>query len=190
VAVVFPGRDEEGRMTYKAFAVCFCNEAAVMEARNPSYPGWAAEGYLYVTPGNETDFGLIEDYIRDLCRRFDVRQIATDPWQATHISQRLMAEGAPMVEYRMQTSTLSEPTKELDAAIRSKRITSDGNPVLDWCIGNTVGHYDARNNCFPRKSRPEQKIDAAVALIMAIGLIMRDADAGPSVYETRGPLFI
>ena len=41
-----------------------------MEARNPSYPGWAAEGYLTITPGNETDFGAIEDDILDLCRRF------------------------------------------------------------------------------------------------------------------------
>ena len=32
-----------------------------------------------------------------------------------------------------------------------------------------VGHLDARGNVYPRKARPEQKIDAAVALIMALG---------------------
>ena len=48
-----------------------------MEARNPSYPGWAAEGYLViVTPGNETDFGAIESDILDLCKRFDVQSVA------------------------------------------------------------------------------------------------------------------
>ena len=48
---------ETGKTHYTAFARCYVNEAAVMEARNPSYPGWAAEGYLVITPGNETDFG-------------------------------------------------------------------------------------------------------------------------------------
>ena len=49
------------------------------------------------------------------------------------------------------------------------RLQHDGNPVLEWCIGNVVGQLDARGNVYPRKARPEQKIDAAVALIMALG---------------------
>ena len=32
-----------------------------------------------------------------------------------------------------------------------------------------VGHYDAKENVYPRKERPENKIDGAVALIMALG---------------------
>ena len=44
----------------------------------------------------------------------------------------------------------------------------NGNPVLVWCLGNVVGKADRRGNLYPTKQRPEQKIDAAVAL-MAIG---------------------
>ena len=69
----------------------------------------------------------------------------------------------------MRTANLSEPTKELGAAMQAGRIRHDGNPVLAWCISNVVGHLDARGNVYPRKARPEQKIDAAVALIMALG---------------------
>ena len=36
-------------------------------------------------------------------------------------------------------------------------------------IGNVVGHYDAKENVYPRKERSENKIDGAIALIMAIG---------------------
>ncbi len=32
-----------------------------------------------------------------------------------------------------------------------------------------VGHEDRRGNLYPAKQRPEQKIDAAVVLMMAIG---------------------
>ena len=64
--MVFPREDDEGHLNYSAFSVSFVNKAAVMEARNASYPCWGAEGYLVVTPGNETDFAVIEDYVRDL----------------------------------------------------------------------------------------------------------------------------
>ncbi len=37
-------------------------------------------------------------------------------------------------------------------------------------LGNVVGHYDAKDNVYPRKERQENKTDRAIALIMAIGL--------------------
>ena len=52
MAIVFPGRDDEGRATYTAFARCYLNETAVMEARNPSCPGWAAAGNLIRNPAD------------------------------------------------------------------------------------------------------------------------------------------
>ncbi len=52
--------------------------------------------------------------------------------------------------------------------MRSGRLVHDGNPVLAWCIGNVVGQEDRRGNLFPTKQR-DGKIDAAVALLMAIG---------------------
>jgi phage terminase large subunit-like protein len=185
VAIVFP--EPEGR--YTVFARCYLNKAAVMEARNPSYPGWAAEGSLIVTPGNETDFGTIEDDLVELCRRFRVLSLAYDPWSATQLAQRLAAQGVPVVEFRMNTQNLSEPTKELDAAIRSGRLRHDGNGVLAWCVSNVVGHYDARSNVFPRRAREDQKIDAAVAVIMAVARCVT-AKRQVSVYETRGILVI
>lgn len=177
VSAVFPERDDEGRMTYRIFARCYLNEAAVLEARNPSYPGWAADGYLTVTPGNETDFATIEADILDICRRFRVLSVAYDPWGATQFAQRLNGEGVPVFEFRATTQNFSEPTKELDAAMRSGRIRHDGNPVLEWGIGNVVGHYDARSNVYPRKARPEQKIDPAIAAIMGIARAMGEAPA-------------
>ena len=53
--------------------------------------------------------------------------------------------------------------------MRSGRIAHDGDPVLAWMLGNVVGHYDAKENVYPRKERPENKIDGAIALIMALG---------------------
>jgi phage terminase large subunit-like protein len=77
-----------------------------------------------------------------------------------------------MHEFRATTQNFSPAIIELDAAMRGSRLRHDGNPVLAWCIGNVVGKADRRGNLYPTKSRPDQKIDAAVALMMAIGRAM------------------
>jgi phage terminase large subunit-like protein len=48
--------------------------------------------------------------------------------------------------------------------------------VLEWCLGNVVGRADRRGNLYPTKPRPERKIDAAVALLMALGRAMAEDD--------------
>jgi phage terminase large subunit-like protein len=53
--------------------------------------------------------------------------------------------------------------------MRSGRLRHDGDPVLEWCVGDVVGRPDRRGNLYPAKQRPERKIDAAVALMMAFG---------------------
>lgn len=172
VALVFPETLESGALRYSVFSFCYVNEAAVMEARTAAYPGWGADNWLIITQGNETDFARIEEDILSWCARFRVLSAAYDPWAATQFAQRLSAENVPMVEFRANTQNFSEPTKELDAAMQARRIEHDGNPVLEWCLGNVVGRYDARSNVYPRKSQPEQKIDAAIALIMSVGRAM------------------
>jgi phage terminase large subunit-like protein len=187
LAIVFPDH-RDGETTYTAFSRCYLNEAAVMEARNASYPGWAADHQLIVTPGDETDYATIEADILDLCARFRVESVAYDPWGSTQMAQRLTEQRVPVVEFRATTQNFSEPTKELDAAMRAGRLRHDAGGPLTWCIGNVVGHYDARDNVYPRKPRPENKIDCATALIMAIARVL--TDPGPSVYTKRGFLSI
>jgi phage terminase large subunit-like protein len=46
--------------------------------------------------------------------------------------------------------------------------------MLEWCLNNVVGKADRRDNLYPNKRRPDQKIDAAVATMMAIGRAMSE----------------
>ena len=39
---------------------------------------------------------------------------------------------------------------------------------MTWMMSNVVAHTDAKDNIYPRKEFPENKIDGVVALIMAI----------------------
>jgi len=142
----------------------------VLEAHNPSYRGWMAEDYLAITPGNEASVGF-------------------DPWRSTQMAQRLQAEGVNMLEFRATTQNFSPAILELDAAMRSGRLRHDGNSVLEWCVGNVVGKPDRRGNLYPAKQRPEQKFDAAVALMMAVGRAMtEDTNEGELPNFLRNPL--
>jgi phage terminase large subunit-like protein len=58
--------------------------------------------------------------------------------------------------------------KEIDVMVRQRRLHHNGDPVLAWMVSNVVCHTDAKDNIYPRKERPENKIDGVVALIMAI----------------------
>ncbi len=63
------------------------------------------------------------------------------------------------------------------------------NPVLGRCPGNVVGRPDRRGNLYPAKQRPERKIDAAVALIVAVGRAMaEDANEGDLEDFLRNPV--
>ena len=95
-----------------------------------------------------------------------------------------------MHEFRATTQNFSPAIIELDAAMRSGRLRHDGNPVLEWCLGNVVGKADRRGNLYPTKQRPEQKIDAAVALMMAMGRAMIEDEDGKGLEDfLTNPIF-
>jgi phage terminase large subunit-like protein len=105
------------------------------------------------------------------------------------MAQRLLAKGVNMLEFRATTQNFSPAIPELDAAMRSRRLRHDGSPVLEWCVGNVVGKPDLRGNLYPAKQRPEQKIDAAVALMMAVGRAMADHGEPDITDILRNPIF-
>ncbi|MDT4848890.1 Phage Terminase [compost metagenome] len=64
--------------------------------------------------------------------------------------------------------------KELEAAVESGRFHHDGNQIMTWCVGNVIGKFLPGNDDVvrPIKQGEDNKIDGAVALIMAIGRAM------------------
>ena len=96
------------------------------------YDLWAAQGFIEATPGNVVDYGAIEQRILADAALFQVREIAYDPWNATHIALRLQDEGAAMVEFRQGFRSMAAPTRELEKLIVSRKLAHGGNPVTRW----------------------------------------------------------
>lgn len=164
VAYAFPDGEE-----ITIFVKNYLSEYAVENSTNSQYSGWASDERLIVTPGAMTDYGAIENDLRAAAVMFDLCEVAYDPWQANYLAQRLMDEGLPMVELRQTVQNISEPMKELEALVVAGKLEHDACPVMSWMVSNVVCHIDAKDNIYPRKEQPENKIDGVVALIMAIG---------------------
>jgi phage terminase large subunit-like protein len=154
---------------FYVFPRFFLPRAAIEEDRNPMYRGWEMQGDIDATPGETIDFALIEDEIRLEAPGRNISAVVADPWQAQYLISNLQRDNFPADEYRQTVANMSEATKTLDALMREGRIHHPGNAVLNWMIGNVVGHFDAKENVYPRKELPGNKIDGAVALIMGLG---------------------
>lgn len=177
-------RKVDDRYNYYVFPKFYLPQSAVEDDRHSMYRGWEMQGDIYATPGETTDFGIIEDEIKADGPGLNLQAIATDPWQAQQMIQNLKRDGMPAEEFRQTVVNMSEATKTLDALMREGRIHHPGNAVLNWMIGNVVGHYDVKENVYPRKEMPQNKIDGAVALIMALGwFIGREAEAPAKDYQ-------
>ena len=161
-----------GKRHYYAFSRFYLPEETVLDPKNAHYQKWVNEGWLIATDGNEIDFNEIQADIKSDMDEYGAKEITYDPWRATQLAQGLQAEGAKIIEFRNTVANMSPAMYELEAAITSGRFHYDGNPILTWMLSNVVSKIDAKDNIYPRKQKPEQKIDGAVALIMAIGRFM------------------
>lgn len=169
--------EEDGKDKYALFCECWLPSKAIETSTNSQYSGWVRSGYIQETDGAMTDLNVIEDSIREDLSRFDVQAITYDPWQATQLATSLSDEGAPMIECRFTVQNVSDPMKTLEALVIDGRIVHDGNPVMAWMMGNVEARIDAKDNIFPRKERHENKIDGAVAAILAL--------RGAATYEPK-----
>jgi phage terminase large subunit-like protein len=127
---------------------------------------------ITLTDGNVIDFNYIKDDMRDLRNDYPIIEAPYDPAQATLFALDMTAEGFPMVEYIPSVLNLSEPMKLFERLVLSGKLHHNGDKVFEWMISNVVGHYDRKDNIFPVKERPENKIDGPWAAFAALGRAM------------------
>ena len=84
-------------------------------------------------------------------------------------------------------AAMSPPTKELMKLTLEKKIAHGGHPVLRWNMDNILIRQDPAGNIKADKAKSTEKIDGAIALIMALDRAIRCEDEMvDSVYDSRG----
>ena len=70
------------------------------------------------------------------------------------------------------------------------KIAHGGNAPLRWMVDNIFVRTDPAGNIKPDKEKSTERIDGAVATIMALDRAIRNQGSDASVYDGRGILFI
>ena len=149
------------------------------------YDQWAKRGFIQTTEGNVVHYGFIERFICELGERYDIREIAHDRWNATMMVQTLEDDGFTMVPFGQGFKDMSPPTKELMRLVLEHRLCHGGHPVLRWNMDNAFVRTDPAGNLKLDKEKSTEKVDGAVALVMALDRAMKN-QGGDSVYNHRG----
>ncbi len=138
------------------------------------YQGWVEAKQLEATDGAEIDYREVLAQAIEAHMLAPAIESAIDPHGAANLSHQLDDAGLSPITIQQGYKNLSDPMKELEAAILTGRFHHDGHPILTWCVGNVVAKYMPGNDDVmrPIKQGDHNKIDGAVALIMAIGRAM------------------
>lgn len=141
------------------------------------FQAWINTGHLQTTDGAEIDYREILAEAKEANHLAPVRECPIDPHGATGLSHDLDDEGLNPVTITQNYTNMSDPMKELEAAITAGRFHHDGNPIMTWCISNVIGKFLPGNDDVvrPIKQGDDNKIDGAVALVMAIGRVLANA---------------
>lgn len=119
-------------------------------------------------PSWRVNVSEVEDAIREACRRWDVVEVACDPFRWTRTMQALTAEGVPMVEFPQTAPRMAPATIALRDGVVNREVTHDGHERLRVHVANAVLRDDRRGVRLAKVSKfSRRRIDAAVACVMA-----------------------
>lgn len=173
-----------GDWHYYLFTKNWLPQATVDKPENDKYRAWVAGGDLVATPGNMIDLRGIQADIEADAERHVIVEVALDAWGSREIAPALQQEGFTVVDVPMQTRHLSEPMKVISALVDAGRFHIAANKATVWMLSNVECQEDRNENIFPRKPKPELKIDAAVATIVAFGRAMvNEESVGPEIFS-------
>lgn len=158
------------------------------------YRKWLTEGHIQATQGQSVRFSDVAKSIADDNYNYKIRMIAYDRFAYKRFEEDIEALGLdlPFVEHPQGGMRKGKPTEEMVKAAKlegkdpeglwmpgSVRITEDamlegrlrilGNPVVVSAIMSAVVEEDKWGNRWLSKLKSANKIDAAVALCMAMG---------------------
>jgi len=184
--LLFPPDENGNYNVLPFFFIPEMNHQERVKKDNVPYDQWIKQGFVIETPGDVTDYDFIQAKIMELNKKFNIKSIAFDRWNASQCVINLQKEGFECSPFGQGFGSMSAPTKELESHILSKKINHGGNPVLRWMASNVMLQIDAADNKKIHKGKSTEKVDGMVALVMALGEYMTKGAPVKSVYEQSG----
>jgi phage terminase large subunit-like protein len=166
---------------YVVFGKFFLPETTLERSPIAQMSGWAAEGHIIATDGDQADYQLIEDEIVAWCDLFeDVREIDFDralasrmaPNLKTRLMPRMGKDGVErfVITVPQTVETMNPAMQLIESLTLAGDIRHPANPAFNWMFSNVVVERNYKDEIFPRKAGGKDsphKIDGPVATFTA-----------------------
>lgn len=175
--------------------VCWLPGDTILErarADRTPYDRWRDEGYIQAAPGKSVDYSFVAQWLWAEFQRYNIRTVAFDRWNFKHLKPWLLQAGfseakieAHFREFGQGTASMSPALRTLEGEILNGRLAHGSNPVLAMCMANAVVEGGTKDSSVRKLSKRKSagRIDAAVALAMAIGAAPMDESKPAPQYK-------
>lgn len=171
------------------------------DVSTPQIANWCRQGLLSECGGDQILFSDAEDWCVEQGRLWGVRTWAYDPAFGPMLGQRLQeVHGLKVFPFTQSPYHYNSVTRELRAALtrvhivdgkKVRAITHDGDPVLAWMMTNLIVRKNSKDEWMPDKGSSPQKIDIAVAVLMAMSeCLYSENESQVSIYDSESRGFI
>lgn len=154
------------------------------------YGAWERAGFVVLSTGNEIDTQAIRSKIKSTDEVTPVSELGFDPWNSIELCRQLREDDGfdeRLKSVRQGSISLSDPMKEFEAMVMSRRIEHGNNPVMNWMMGNLTVKYDENGNIQPNKKKSTGRIDGPVATFTGMAVALAAPfEHTSSVYDVRG----
>ena len=144
------------------------------------YDIWLDQGLLRTTPGNKVHYKYVTEWFLEVQNSEEIDIYIPwhgyDGWSAEYYVEEMRGHfGKDGMEPVIQgKKTLSGPMKSLGADLGNKKINYNNNPILKWCLSNTMADRDKNDNIQPIKtSKSRRRIDGTASLLNAYVVMER-----------------
>lgn len=154
------------------------------------YEAWAEAGWLQTTPGTRIDHQAVIDALLAARDVYDIQVVGFDPWHADKLIEDLTKrhgfDETQVIAVPQTFAGLSSACLRVQADILAGEVDAGGCPVTAWCVSNVVANRDGKDNLMFAKGKSRGRIDPVIAGAIGTALWLRQPQAEPSIYETRG----
>jgi phage terminase large subunit-like protein len=146
------------------------------------YEGWRDKKLITAIDGPVIEPNEVEAQIKELCARFDVREIAFDPKLATQMMQHLHDEGLPAREFHQTTVNMGVAYGTLERVVNGRKLTHSGHPILRHHFDSVVAVRTDDGRVKALKGKKTDRKDGADAAAMAVSRAVAN-DNKRSIYD-------
>ena len=143
------------------------DSTAVVAVQKRSDGRLVAVAKIWLPDASTVDLASIEAHLRYLHATHDVVEIAYDPAYFQRSAEALVDDGLPMVEFPQSASRMVPACQVTYEAICSARLAHDGTQLFAEQVTAAVPR-NAGEGWRLSKGRSKRRIDAAIALCMAV----------------------